>query len=54
MITRFFETITYYTSYHINLKYILTPISIIKYDFSDKRVKMIYIFGIRVFRQTIA
>lgn len=53
MLKQIFETITYYTSYHINLKYLLTPIAIVLYDINNIRIRMIFIFGIRVFRTTV-
>lgn len=49
------EVILNITSHHIDLNFILTPIAVKVADPIDSpaRVKMIYIFGIRIYRQGI-
>lgn len=41
------------TKHHINPKFLLTPISIAYYDVDGVRIKMMFLFGFRIYRQSI-
>lgn len=38
---------------HIDLRYILTPVASTRWNINNAQVRMVYIFGIRVFRATL-
>lgn len=40
-------------NHHIDLRYILTPVASTVWVLNNLKVKMVYVFGIRVFRTTL-